>query len=93
MCRYRVYDKELDDYVYSSSATLLWSKSTRIGAEPIYPGDQDQQKHIWQTGGPKRILTRKIHPEMLQHARPLPDSQPYPRPMLDRIVEQLASLF
>ena len=30
---------------------------------------------------------------LLQHARTLPDSQPYPRPMLNRIGEQLASLF
>lgn len=35
--RYRVYDKDLDDYVYSTRyATMV--KIDRIGAEPIYPG-------------------------------------------------------
>lgn len=35
--RYRVYDKDLDDYVYSTRyATMV--KINTIGAEPIYPG-------------------------------------------------------
>jgi hypothetical protein len=29
---------------------------------------------------------------MLQHARPLPDREPYPRPMFDSVGEQLSSL-
>ena len=35
--RYRIYDRDLDDYRYSTRyATMV--KIKQIGAEPIYPG-------------------------------------------------------
>jgi hypothetical protein len=43
--RYRVYEKDLDDYVYSSRyATMV--KINRIGAEAIYPGVKISKSYL-----------------------------------------------